>query len=86
MVSGKKKYRACILFKVKFTEGEESYTTKGDNITFATPSMAGTAYAMDNGNWRQKSPAFDTEAEADEWIQKILNPEEKVLKQEESDE
>lgn len=72
MDNGTKKYQACILHKVKFTEGEESYQTKGDQITFATPSLSGTAYGDDNGDWRTKSALFDTEAAADAWIQEKL--------------
>lgn len=69
MEAGKKKYRACLLLKVKFAEGEESYETKGDNITFKTPSLSGTAIGDEDGTWRIKSPKFDTEEEADKWIQ-----------------
>lgn len=67
--SGKKTYRACILFKTKFTEGAESYTTKGENIEFQNPNIAGKAYTLENGDWRKKSPTFNTEEEADKWIQ-----------------
>ena len=33
-LDGKTKYRACILLKVLFSEGEESYETKGESIVF----------------------------------------------------
>lgn len=72
MDAGVKKYQACFLHKVKFAEGEESYQTKGDQITFVTPSLSGTAYGDENGDWRTKSPLFATEAEADKWVQKKL--------------
>lgn len=72
MEKGKKKYRACLLVKVMFKEGEESYETKGDSISFKTPSLSGTVSAIDDGTWRIKSPTFDTEEEADAWIQKKL--------------
>lgn len=68
MVDGAKKYRACLLPKVKFNEGEESYETKGDSITFKTPTLSGTAMGDKDGKWRIKSEHFDTEDEADEWI------------------
>lgn len=71
-VDGVKKYRACVLLKVKFAEGEESFTTKGDNIVFSTPTLSGIAIANNSGEWRKKSPYYATEDEADEWIQKIL--------------
>lgn len=73
MTNGKKKYRACVLKKVLFKEGEESYETKGDSIVFKTPSLSGTALPVDNGEWRVKSPIFDTEDGADLWIQKELD-------------
>lgn len=68
MKSGVKKYRACFLFKCKFTEGEESYQTRGDNITFTNPTLNGSAMGNKDGEWRKKSPYFETEAQADEWI------------------
>ncbi len=73
VLDGVKKYRACILHKVKFTEGEESYQTKGDSITFSTPSLSGTALADSKGNWRTKSPYFETEDKADAWIKEKFN-------------
>lgn len=73
MQNGKKKYRACVLKKVLFKEGEESYETKGDSIVFKTPSLSGTVLPVEDGEWRVKSPIFDTEDEADLWIQKKLD-------------
>lgn len=73
MLDGVQKYRACLLRKVKFQEGEESYETKGDSIVFKTPSLSGVAMGTNQTDWRIKSPYFDTEAEADEWLQVKLN-------------
>lgn len=73
ILDGVKKYRACILHKVKFAEGEESYQTKGDSITFSTPSLSGTALANNSGDWRTKSPYFETEDKADAWIKEKFN-------------
>lgn len=69
MENGVKKYKACVLYKVKYKEGEESYETKGDSIVFKTPTLNGTAMARDDGEWRKKSPYFTSEDEADKWIQ-----------------
>lgn len=73
MNEGKKQYRGCILLKVKFQEGEESYSTKGDNITFGTPSLSGSAEQIGVGGskeeWRKKSKFYDTEEEASDWIE-----------------
>lgn len=72
-VDGVKKYRACVLLKVKFSEGEESFTTKGDNIVFSAPTLSGIAIANNSGEWRKKSPYYATEDEADKWIQNLLS-------------
>lgn len=69
MEDGRKKYRACFLPKVKFSESEESYETKGDSISFKTPTLNGTAITDIDGTWRRKSPIYDTEDEADKWLQ-----------------
>lgn len=63
-----KKYQACLLHKVKFSEGAETYTTKGNTISFGTPQLTGKAMAQDNGKWRTVSPTFSTAAEAYNWI------------------
>lgn len=69
MQDGVKKYRACLLTKVKLKEGEESFETKGDSIVFKNPSLSGTATVNKKGEWRLKSPQYDTEEEADQWLQ-----------------
>lgn len=69
---GKNKYRACLLTKVTFTEGAESYQTKGNNIQFGTPALSGVATGNDDGTWRIKSPYLKSEKECDEWILKML--------------
>lgn len=77
---GKKSFMACVLLKVKFSEGEEAFETKGDSIVIKTPSLSGNALAVGVSygsvkadDWRIKSPLFDTEEEADLWIQTKLN-------------
>lgn len=72
MINGKATYIAVVLPKVKFSEGTESYTTKGDSIEFKTPSLSGNAMADATGNWKKKQ-TFDTEAEAIAYIKKELN-------------
>lgn len=64
------KYVAMFIYKIKFNEGAEGFTTKGDNIEFKTPSVDGIATALKNKEWK-KTKVFDTEAEADEWLQVI---------------
>lgn len=84
MINGAEKYIACLLLKVKFTEGEDGYETSGDSITFKTPNISGNALSIGityenvkKGDWRVKSPLFDTEEEADEWIQAKFGVKEK---------
>ncbi len=72
MENGIKRYRACLLLKVQFKEGEDSYETKGDSIVFKNPSLSGLAFSNDSDEWRIKSPYYDTEYEADQWIQRKL--------------
>lgn len=72
MENGVKKYRACLLYKVQFTEGEESYETKGGSIVFKTPNLNGVAMCRKDGEWRKKSPYFSTLEAANEWIKTQL--------------
>ena len=66
-INGITSYIACFLPKVKFTEAEESYTTRGDSIEFKTPSVSGKAAPDVNGNWKYKQ-TFETEEEAIDWL------------------
>lgn len=65
-------YPAVWMPKVKFADSAESLTTKGESITFGTPSISGKAAADAQGNWRYKQ-TFATEAEADAWLQEKAN-------------
>lgn len=87
MTNGVTQYMACIVLKVKFNEGEESFETKGESLAFKNPSISGTASAIGvayndvkKTDWRIKSPLFDTEEEADQWIQTKFNVLEKCNK------
>ena len=51
------------LHKVKFVLPNESRTTKGESISFNTPSISGTAYNDANGKWRTVDN-FDSLADA----------------------
>ncbi len=72
MINKVKKHRACLLYRVKFNEGQEDYETQGENIVFKTPTINGSALTLDNGDWKEKSPYFETEDQADEWIKEKL--------------
>ena len=47
---------ACILHKVLFTEGEDSFTTEGDSITFSTPTIEGTILRRNKADAGGKHP------------------------------
>lgn len=70
--NGKRVYGACVLKKVLFAEGADSYTTKGDSITFNTPTISGTAIAPDDGDYKEVQ-YFDSKDDADAFIRKVLN-------------
>lgn len=69
-VDGVKKYVAMWMYKVKFTEGQESFKTKGDNIEYQTPSISGQAIGISDNSWKE-TRIFDTEKEAQEWIDEM---------------
>jgi len=70
-VDGVDKHIGCVLLKVLFTEGQDDYETEGDSIVFKTPSLSGIATAVVDNKWRRIRP-FDTEQEAQDWIDGIL--------------
>jgi len=45
-------YRLYWLYKVKWTNPNDDFTTKKENIEFKNPSITGTAYAGPDGKWR----------------------------------
>lgn len=53
--------------KVLFTEGEDSYTTQNDSITFTAQKISGVAVGAKDKTWREKAQ-FDTEDEAYSWL------------------
>ncbi len=69
-VEGVRKYVAMWIYKAKFAEGQESFKTKGDNIEYQTPSVAGQAIGLTDNLWKELM-IFDTEREAQDWIDKM---------------
>ena len=67
MLDGVKKYVAIVVYKTKFGENAEEYTTKGENIEFKTPSISGTISGLSTTEWKDRK-VFDTEDEAEAWI------------------
>lgn len=71
MIDGVTRYVATVVYKVKFTEAANDYTTKGENLEFKTPSIEGTIAALETGEWKT-TKTFDTVIEADEWLKTTL--------------
>lgn len=69
VVSGKRKYAAVWIHKVKFSDGEQEHETRGDSIKYGTPEIKGKAVPDCNGKWRTKKQ-FWTKEEADEWLKR----------------
>ena len=61
--NGTAKYWVVWLPKVKFAPPGGNYQTKGDNITWNTPSISGKGIADNLGNWREME-SYATESEA----------------------
>ena len=70
-INGVDKHVGCVLLKVLFTEGQDDYETEGESIVFKTPSLSGVASGVANNQWRRVKP-FDTEQQAQDWIDGIL--------------
>jgi phi13 family phage major tail protein len=60
---GEQTHTAAFIPKAKFEVGQESYSTRGENIEFQNPSLSGKAFALPNEEWRIKQ-TFDTYEEA----------------------
>lgn len=71
--SGVTYYSACWLPKVKFAEGADSYTTKGENIEFSAPQLTGKAMADDSGNWKYIKQNLTTTEAAIAWLKSKAN-------------
>ena len=72
VVDGVKKYFAYIINCAQFSEGSESFQTKGDSITFANPSITGLAIGDKTSVWQTKKP-FDDAASALNYIKTTFN-------------
>lgn len=70
---------ACMLHRVKFEPPEEKVTTKGESITFNTPSITGKAYKDEDGSWRTRVFNIKTLAEAKTILNKLVTRAESTL-------
>lgn len=71
LVDGVRKYVATVIYKCKFTESSDDYTTKGDSIEFKTPTLEGAISALDDGVWK-KSKSFTSIVDAEAWLETVL--------------
>lgn len=67
LVDGVKSYIAMWIKKVLFTESGENATTKGETISFQTPTITGTVLALADKTWRERK-IFEAEADAIAYI------------------
>lgn len=67
LVNNVRLYKAEILYKVKFAEPSQSDQTRGESVTFSTPTIEGKVATLKNGDWRD-SKTFSTKAEAQAYI------------------
>lgn len=68
MKGGKKQYRGVLYTKVQFAIPSEDNTTKGQTISFGTPTMTGTITSGSDGVWRKKSKWAEDAATAQSWL------------------
>lgn len=78
VIDGEKQYCAMITTCVQFAESAESFTTKGDSITFSTPSIAGKAIGDKSSQWVIKK-LFDNFEDAVTYIKDYLNIEDEPV-------
>ena len=64
---GVRYYDAYWYYNVKYTEPTESYTTKGETVTFNGDTIAGTASVNENRRFRERE-TFETDAAAEAWL------------------
>lgn len=71
MINNVHKYKVEFLYKVKFSEPNQSDNTKGESLEFATSELSGTVAALANGEW-SKTKTFDTHAEALTYLEGLM--------------
>lgn len=71
VVEGTYKYKVEFLSKVKFKDSMPDETTKGDTISYATPSIEGTVMKKADGEW-SKTKTFTSYDDASEYLTSLL--------------
>ena len=70
-VSGKRVFKVEWCPKVQFKPYHNDATTKKDSLEFTTPSIEGSVFANEVGDWRKRA-TFDTEAEANAFLDSLF--------------
>ena len=69
------KFKYMWLYKVKFGVPSENYATKGESITFNTPSIVGDIMRRpDDGNWKAQHTGLPSESVPSAWFTKVKEP------------
>ena len=66
--NGVSQYKGILYMRVKYNIPNQTDNTKGQTITFSTPSMVGTIGRDAYGKWRRMSKWFKTADEAKSWL------------------
>ena len=72
VVNNVRMYRAIIYTKVQFGEPDESAETKGQKVTWQTPTITGKMDRRIDGNWKQETTVSSI-ATAVAWLKSELN-------------
>lgn len=67
-----RQYRAIFFTKVQFGEPDDSAETKGQNISWQTPTIVGTIMRRNDGNWKEET-TVPTLALAIAWLKGKAN-------------
>lgn len=70
--NNKPSFVAKWLRKTQFSEPNDETDTKGETITFQTPTIEGTVFRADDGAWKEQAE-FTTEAAARAWLNTKAN-------------
>ena len=65
----KDSFLAKWLKKTQFSEPNDETDTKGETVTFQTPTIEGTVFQMSDGTWKEQAE-FTEESKAVEWLNK----------------
>ena len=70
-VAGKRVYKVEWFPKVQFKPYHNDATTKKDNLEFTTPSIEGTIFANQDGDWRKRA-TFEKEEDANTFLDSLF--------------